>query len=501
MTIVFKYGGETTLNPAELIDSTGVSCWATVALPYNYSKNLPDFMIFEVTYCDPRTPTNRTLPEAIPVGSRFPAYRLRQVGGPNEVPNIESDTDLATFTIPPHSEIWAVSANFPPFAANNPAVHIEEFGNRSLAYFRRPRGLNGELVYPTNSDILNFSNLGFPTTVQRGPNTFMGTGYPRIDNIPELIFQYEVSCSDFNGVGNQFPWNQAGTIAGIAGQIGINTIAAARLNQRFYLPLSKDLNNQTNPNSYIVDLLEESTIRKVIRVRATRPIQGFNIWTYYYLYAKSPIVIYSTRIHWSDRENIPGETGPNKNPGTKRVHQIFACHNLPFQIIRRDISNPRIFASPIRRSDIPTTSQDIGVQDEAKRPVILHEDLRTWPDIGSLPVVNDITRRPDYYIPVDPDNSPTLFQNAVKVLGDEEMGTTVYLGPNDPAAAPTKAITVKTTRQRWLQEGSGHYYYGIITDYDDTDPNAFKWRDYCLFSQLDYFGPPEGTYIWTGTEC
>lgn len=198
MTIVFKYGDRATTPGTNIINSSGITCWATVAMPYNYSKNFPDFMIFEVTRSDPRCPANTSLPSVINPGDRYPAYRLRSVGGPNTVPS-NTDTDQPTI-IPPHSEIWAVSGTFPPFSRIQPPVEIVgPVTGTQTAIIRDKRGLIGDLIYPTPSDKTNFANLGFPIQISRAPESFLGTGFTSIDTYQDYIFQYEVSCADYPG--------------------------------------------------------------------------------------------------------------------------------------------------------------------------------------------------------------------------------------------------------------------------------------------------------------
>jgi len=480
MTIVFKYGDRaTTGNP---VYSSGISCWATVATPYNVTKNLPDFMIFEVQRCDPRCPRDTTQPQVINVGDRYPAYRVRTVGG-GAVP--ESNLDIVT-SIPPHSEIWAVSGTFPPFAANPPQVEIPF--NGTIANFRDRRGLIGDLVYPTNTDITNFSNLGFPTTVQRGPETFMGTGFPLFDVNNEYLFQYEVSCADYPGFAYLSSPASVGPFANaVASGYGHSPIPGARDNQKFLLPATK------NSSDYIVDVLEENSVRKVLRVRATIPTQGFNIWTYYYLMVKSPVIMFSTRIHWSERVPIPSAGNINNNPILKRIYHIFAGCFSPFNIIQKNISLPANFASPsLQSANFAPPTLNINEQD---RPVYGPERVRTLNIANS----SQYPFNEPFYFPEDENN--VQFPYSLKVYGDEIVGTNIYVGAPDTAAPATSALSVITTKQKWMKEGRGHYYYGIIYALDMESPQPFRVRDYYQFKNFDEVGPPEGTYLWAENRC
>ncbi len=496
MTIVFKYGSRGAPGNIGDRDITGIASWATVAMPYNLTKNFPDFMVFEVSSCRPRLPINTSVPEVVPPGTKFPAYRLRVVGGPNTVPAAE-DTDAdQPLVIPPHSEIWAVSGVFPPFATNPPPAHIRAVTgpDSNIVEFRERNGLAGDLQYPTQQDITYFTNLGFPTSsIARGPGTFMGTGYPNLDTDYTWMIQYEVSASDFAG-GVAAP---AGTIPGVTypSWLGLTPINNARVNQRFYVPYSWDVGAQ----SFHVDLLEESNIRKVIRVRNWEPIQGFNIWTYYYKYFNSPTLIFSTRIHWSERNPIPNSTSPNNNPLLKRIHQIMACTDSPIDIFQKQISMPKTFGTGgnVQHADFapPTIDRTPNSEQETRRPFVVPERPRD----GT--VLQNPNRIPyPIYLPTNPNYAqPQYWGYAYKVYGDEEIGTNLWLAPDNQLA--TSAVAVTTTKHKWMREGMGHYFYGVLYGVSNVPGEEFTSRDYYLLRQFGDVGQPEGTYIWSEGVC
>lgn len=500
MTIVFKYGAPGAPGNVGDRDITGVASWATVATPYKLTKNLPDFMVFEVSACRPRLPINTATPEVVPPGTKFPAYRVRVVGGPNEVPAPEGvDSDQPTFTIPPHSEIWAVSGIFPPFATNPPPVH-QEGVNATALDFRDRNGLIGDLKYPTPQDIAYFSDPlihghAFPTgsVIGKGPGTFLGTKYPNLDTDYTWMIQYEVSCSDFQG-------GLGGDLTGLSNFVGGSPISNVRLNQSFFLPPSWD----STSNAFVVELLEENNIRKVIRVKATTPTQGFNIWTYYYKYFNSPTLLFSTRIHWSDRNPIPGTTSVNNNPLIKRVHQIMACTDSPIDIFQKEITMPKTFGTGGNAQHAHFAPPTIvrNTEQETRRPILVPERARDLTNLSWNGIPNNQRYPYPIYLPLNPNyGQPVYWGYSYKVYGDEEIGTNIFVGPTGSTELATSAVAAVTTKQKWMREGSGHYFYGVLYGVDETLPNPFEKRDYYLLRQFGDVGAPEGTYIWSEGEC
>lgn len=174
MTIVFKYSGKA---------EGGIESWATVALPYSYSKNLPDLMMFRVSDFRPATtiaPGNTVVPGV----TKFPIYRVRQVGG-GVVLNDKPPSD-------PHSEIWALSGVFPTYAPlGRPGANNTVWGTFAGENLVQPNpndeiitpplnGLIGDLEYPTPQDVYQLQALGLPApNIINGQETIENYRIPR----------------------------------------------------------------------------------------------------------------------------------------------------------------------------------------------------------------------------------------------------------------------------------------------------------------------------------
>lgn len=442
MTIVFKYPGNV---------PGGVQSWATVALPYNYSKNLPDLMMFKVEDFQPPTnlaPGNTVTPGA----TRFPIYRLRDVGG-----GLSVDGKPPTN---PQTEIWGISGIFPTYAPFGRPGSDTNWGTPIGEDLPNPTtnqpfitpplmGLIGDLDYPTVTDIQTLLNLGLPTPnesninsyrIPRGPNTFIENEFQQSRR---YMIQYHVSSSD-EITAASYP----------------TSIAGERTNLTTLLPQSI-----TDSNLIRIEVLEENAIRKVLKVRAMRPIEGFNISTYYYLYKDSQIVYFSTRFNWSHRlgarETHPAATG-NYNPEHKIIHQVLGCAEAPLMPI-----------SP--ETQALNKIVEIGAQQN-------FVNTREWLRVSYDPTTG--------YIPTNPQTGQT-FAFAYKFDGEFEVGDTIYWGPTAGGAGDIKT-SFKTSYGRWINEGSGSYWYGVLWN----PINNYVWD-----TEIFQFGQPDGTYIWTKGTC
>ncbi|MEY3164162.1 MAG: hypothetical protein RI887_986 [Actinomycetota bacterium] len=226
MTIVFKYSGRA---------PNGLESWAQVAVPYVYSKNLPDFMMFKVQQFRPST-NNSPGNTVVPGVTRFPAYKVREVGGGFQVNN-QTPTD-------PHSTMWVVSGVFPTYSPYNFAYIDSSYGrmgsdasgqlmitptDRLDRQYSIPplEGLIGDLEYPTQEDINLVGSLGLPvpsvenvTTYRlaRGSGSFVETPFQQSR---DYMLRYKVRVSDYT------------EIAGYPSEV-----AAARTNMTALLPQS-----------------------------------------------------------------------------------------------------------------------------------------------------------------------------------------------------------------------------------------------------------------------
>jgi hypothetical protein len=450
MTIVFKYPGQAI---------SGVASWAQVAVPYSYSKNLPDFMMFKVQDFQP--PTGSEPGRSVAPGiTKFPAYKVREVGG-GLVVNDQPPTD-------PHSTIWIVSGVFPTYCPFGFPTIDSTYGNlatdASGAFLPTPNssqynmttrpyiipalsGLIGDLEYPTEQDLMELASLNLPvpslqniTTyrIPKGSGSFIETPFQASK---DYMMRYRVTVSDYVEAPN-YP----------------STIAAQRVNLTSLVPSSL-----TDFNNINIEVIEESAVRKVLKVRAKRAFSGMHIFTYYYLYRNSDFIPFSTKVYYSDRlgarETHPNATGAY-NPLMKRIHDVIGCAQAPMWMISYKQ------AAPNRAVDVEGSVANV--------PEILRD---------SLSVDNPSTE-------INPDtNEP--FRFSYKFYGAYKVGIPSAWGPSTGAA--TTLIRTKVNFHKWLMEGAGTYWYGVIWN-PGTVQNVFE-------NEMHEYGLPEGTYIWAKGNC
>lgn len=450
MTIVFKYSGRA---------PNGLESWAQVAVPYVYSKNLPDFMMFKVQEFRPRT-NNSPGNTVVPGVTRFPAYKVREVGGGFQVNN-QIPTD-------PHSTMWVVSGVFPTYSPYNFAYIDSSYGrmgsdasgqlmitptDRLDRQYSIPplEGLIGDLEYPTQEDINLVGSLGLPvpsienvTTYRlaRGSGSFVETPFQQSR---DYMLRYKVRVSDYT------------EIAGYPSEV-----AAARTNMTALLPQSL-----TNTSLISIQVLEESPIRKVLKVKARTAFSGIHIFSYYYLYRNSDFIPFSTKLYYSDRlgakETHPTVTG-KYNPLMKKVHEVIGCAQAPMFPLNPQLTAPqRIYENPSNPAS----------------PIVMgSETLR-----DSFSTDNPSTE-------INPDtNEP--FRFSFKFYGDYQVGASTFWGPST-GAADTK-INYKVNYHKWLLEGAGTYWHGILWN-PGTVSNVFE-------NEQHIYGIPAGTYIWAKGGC
>lgn len=590
MTIVFKYSGKA---------EGGLASWATVALPYSYSKNLPDLMMFRVSDFRPATnlaPGNTVVPGV----TKFPIYRVQSVGG-GVVLNGKPPSD-------PHSEIWALSGIFPTYAPlGRPGANNTVWGTFAGENLVQPNpndeiitpplnGLIGDLEYPTPQDVYYLQSIGLPApnitfgqeTIEnyrmpRGSGTFVRTPWQKNDPIPGRIgfptgfgfipLVYSLQDGEAPNYGGEFNPNVNPNPPQVACPyrtcfIGENRVdhswigvdqnsAAAFFHYNYYwngqnfpqLPLSsinpinfpagrpdpriwfkiknppyvtdstlETLNVEDesfhsnlgvgffpnnavggNPQSYF-DLLEESPIRQVIRVRFRTNENGINLFFYYYLYKNFDIIPFSIRLVVSDRRGLDSYSEPIQSPiyqnGIINFPQGIALPIPQYDARSRDYEN----FDYGNHNPEHVHLQSLYIASDM--PMAIHNAAFSLPFVGpELGRVEQVSQNPNNVN--DPGEAIThpatnLFYGDRKYLlridGDHFIKQTIAYGPEN--GPPEVNLTSTTHYRKYYSEGGGNYWYGIQWN------NESPYLDNLVGQKEMYeYGLPDGTYIWTKGNC